>query len=233
MQPSSGDVEIDQRADDPPAVASRRLVVHGLLRASLTATVLVVLYFTLPMTGSLDASATALLTVGLLVFAAVVTWQVRAVLQSRYPGLRAVEALAAAIPLFLLVFAAAYLQIDLAEAGSFSEPLSRTDALYFTITVFSTVGFGDITPDTEPARIAAMVQMLCDLLVLGVVLQLMVGAVKTSRQRRAAASAGSADPARQGGAGAVSHRTVAEEDGPGASPSSASDEAFRGRHGHG
>jgi voltage-gated potassium channel len=101
------------------------LVVRGLLRASLTATVLVVLYFTLPLTGSLDGSAAVRLVVGLLAFAAVVTWQIRAVLRSRYPGLRAVEALAAAIPLFLLVFAAAYLRMADADAGAFTEPLKR------------------------------------------------------------------------------------------------------------
>jgi Ion channel len=161
----------------------------------------VVLYFTLPITGSLDGSAAVRLVVGLLALAGVVTWQVRAVLGSRYPGLRAVEALAAAVPLFLLVFAAAYLRMADADAGSFSEPLSRTDALYFTVTVFSTVGFGDITPRTDLARAATMVQMLGDLLAVGLVLHLMVGAVKAGLQRRAAAHAGVADSSPQGDAG--------------------------------
>jgi voltage-gated potassium channel len=40
-----------------------------------------------------------------------------------------------------------------------AEPLSRTDALYYTITVFSTVGFGDVTPRADLARIVTMVQM--------------------------------------------------------------------------
>jgi len=111
------------------------------------------------------------------------------------PGTRAcaVEALAAAIPLFLLAFAAAYLRMADADAGAFSEPLSRIDALYFTITVFSTVGFGDITPKTDLARVATMVQMLADLLVVGLVLHLIVGAVKAGLQRRGAASVGFPD----------------------------------------
>jgi voltage-gated potassium channel len=201
MHPAPGDDVIEQRVENPPVLVPRRLVVRALLRASLTVTVLVVLYFTLPLTGSLDGSAAARLVVGLLGFAGVVTWQVRAVLRSRYPGLRAIEALAAAIPLFLLLFAAAYLRMADADAGAFSEPLSRTDALYFTITVFSTVGFGDITPRADLARVVTMVQMLGDLLVVGLVLHLMVGAVKAGLQRRAAASASVPDSSPQGDAG--------------------------------
>jgi voltage-gated potassium channel len=163
---------------------------RGLLRASLTATVLVVLYFILPITGSLDGSAAVRLVIGLVALTAVVTWQVRAVLGSRYPRLRAIEALAAAIPLFLLLFAASYVRIADADPGAFSELLTRIDSLYFTITVFATVGFGDITPKSDLARVVTMVQMLGDLLVVGLVLQLMVGAVKAGLQRRATASAG-------------------------------------------
>jgi len=205
MHPASGDDVIEQELEELPAGAPRRLVVRGLLRASLTATVLVVLYFILPLTGSLDGSAALLLVVGLLVFAGLVTWQVRAVLRSPYPGLRAIEALAFAIPLFLLVFAAAYLRMADADARAFSEPLSRTDALYFTITVFATVGFGDITPKTDLTRVATMVQMLGDLLVVGLVLHLMVGAVKAGRRRQAAASAGSPEPSNGGDGGPVAN----------------------------
>jgi voltage-gated potassium channel len=193
----------------------RRLVVRALLRASGTATALVVLYFTLPLTGSIDRSTATLLVLGLLAFAGIVTWQVRSVLRSSYPGLRAIESLAAAIPLFLVLFAGLYLHIADLDGSAFSEPLSRVDALYFTITVFSTVGFGDIVPRAELARIVTMVQMLGDLVFVGLVLHVMIGAVKLGRQRRAAASAGFPDSSNQGDAGQAATPYGAEQDGSG------------------
>ena len=53
--------------------------------------------------------------------------------------------------------------MERASAASFTEPLTRTDALYFTVTVFSTVGFGDIAAKSEAARIVLIVQMPADL----------------------------------------------------------------------
>jgi voltage-gated potassium channel len=67
--------------------------------------------------------------------------------------------------------------------------------------VFSTVGFGDIAPRADLARIVTMVQMLGDLQFVGLVLHLMVGAVKLGLRRRAAASAGFPDSSNQGDAG--------------------------------
>jgi voltage-gated potassium channel len=194
--------------------APRRRVALALLRASLTATVLVVLYYAVPVSGAMDASAVALLLGGLLLFAVVISWQIRAILKSSYPALRAVEALAFAIPLFLLLFALVYFKTADLQAQAFSEPLSRTDALYFTITVFSTVGFGDITPVTQPARVVTMVQMLGDLVVVGLVLQVMLGAVKEGRQRRAADSAGPAESSHQEDAGPAAATYRANHDGP-------------------
>jgi voltage-gated potassium channel len=86
------------------------------------------------------------------------------------------------------MFAAIYVVISDGQAEAFTEPLSRTDALYLTVTVFATVGFGDIAPRSDLARVVTMVQMLGDLLVVGVVLRLMLDAVRTGRQRRDAAA---------------------------------------------
>lgn len=194
------DPMIEQPVDGLPVVVPRRLVVRAVLRAVLTSTALVLLYFTLPFAGTLDSSTAWLLALGLLGLAGVVTWQVQTILRAQYPALRAIEALAAAIPLFLLLFAAAYVLLADAQPQAFSEPLSRTDALYFTITVVSTVGFGDIVPVTDAARVATMVQMVGDLLAVGLVLRVMLGAVKAGRERRAAASARFPGPSNHGDA---------------------------------
>ena len=48
--------------------------------------------------------------------------------------------------LFLVIFAATHYLIEYRQAGSYSQPMTRLDALYFSTTMFTTVGFGDITP---------------------------------------------------------------------------------------
>jgi hypothetical protein len=122
------------------------------------------------------------------VFATVITVQVQQIARSDYPRLRAVESVAASLPLFLLTFATAYFVLAREQSSSFTEPLTRTDALYFTITVFSTVGFGDITPVTEAARVTVMIQMLGDLIAVGLIARVFVGAITAGLRRRSTAT---------------------------------------------
>jgi hypothetical protein len=69
--------------------------------------------------------------------------------------------------------------------------MTRTNALYFTVTVFATVGFGDITAKTEAARLVVTGQMLIDLIILGLGARVIVGAVTRGRQRRPEATSAS------------------------------------------
>jgi voltage-gated potassium channel len=165
------------------AAKRRRLIYGAALRGLLTAIVLVVLYYVLPDRSWNDGTALRILA-GLLVFAGITTWQVRTITGSRYPGLKAAQALGLIFPLYLLVFASTYYVMEGVSAANFTQPLTKTDALYFTVTVFSTVGFGDITPRSEPARIVLIVQMLGDLAVLGAGVRVLLEAVRRGRQRR-------------------------------------------------
>jgi hypothetical protein len=144
--------------------------------------VLVVLYYLLPLDHIKNVPAT--LVVGLLILLAIAAWQLRAVVGHRYPAVRAVEGLAITVPLFLLLFASVYLSMANSSPSNFSvHSLTRTDALYFTVTVFSTVGFGDITATSQSARVVVIVQMLLDLVALGLVVRAFVGAVQLARQQ--------------------------------------------------
>jgi hypothetical protein len=181
----------DSRLERPPLNFEHgwRTISWALLRGLLTATALVVLYAALPLDGSLSAYGGLLLAVGLVAFALTATWQIRSILAARYPVLQAIEALAIVIPLFLLTFAAIYYGLDQSDSHAFTQPVSKVDAVYFTVTVFATVGFGDIAPVSQTARIIATVQMLTDLVVLGVLLRVIIGAVQRTRQHRTESSA--------------------------------------------
>jgi len=160
----------------------RRAISLGVLRALVTATALVVLYYLLPLDRLASVPMAVSLVVGLVILVAVAAWELRAVLEARYPGVRAAEGLAATVPLFLLLFASAYYVMARGTPGSFSQHLTRTDALYFTVTTFTTVGFGDITAASQTARLVVTVQMLLDLLALGLGIRVFIGAVKRARQ---------------------------------------------------
>jgi voltage-gated potassium channel len=171
-------------SDQPAPAARRRLVAVSLLRAGASVTALVVVYYLVPLDRPLQPATLIGFGLGLAGFAAVIAWQVRAILTSDVPRLRAVQAIAVGLAVLLLLFASIYLRIAHENPDSFTEPLSKTDSLYFTITVFATVGFGDITPRTELARIITMIQMLTGLIVVGLVARILLGAVQTAVQRR-------------------------------------------------
>jgi hypothetical protein len=88
------------------------------------------------------------------------------------------------IPFYLVLFASTYFLMQRSSATNFTQPLTRTDSLYFTVTVFATVGFGDITAKSETARIVLAVQMLADLALLGAGVRVLLGAVRRGQERR-------------------------------------------------
>ena len=163
----------------------RRHIARGLLGAVVVTTVLVVLYFTLPLNLMNSVPVGVSLVVALLILLGVSIWQVRAITRAAHPGVRAVVALACVAPLFLLLFAASYFLLAQDDPASFStQTLTRTDALYFTVTVFATVGFGDISATSQIARRLVTFQMVLDLLVLGLGIRVFVGAVQRGRQHQ-------------------------------------------------
>lgn len=166
-----------------PDIRRRTIVLAG-VRSLVIVILIVVAFFTLPFDRPRGAGPIAGLVIGLILVATILTLQIRATMRSPYPGMRAFEALASSGPLFLVLFASAHYLIEHHATHSYSQTMTRLDALYFTFTVFTTVGFGDIAPVSELARTVTMLQMVADVLVIFVVARVLFGAVKVGIERR-------------------------------------------------
>ncbi len=162
----------------------RRHLIAAVLQAAVTTSVILAAYYLLPLEHRAHQSVVLRLGVGMALFVAALSYEIRSITKSSNPMLRAGVAMATIIPLFIVVFAWIYLTMSRYSPSAFGHQLGRTSALYFTVSVFSTVGFGDITPHTDGARLVTTVQMLADLAVVAVVVRLILGAATSGVRLR-------------------------------------------------
>jgi voltage-gated potassium channel len=171
----------------------QRVVARTAFRILISVVLLFALYGAMPAADRTGLGTLVRLFVGLIIFGALLGWQVLKIMGAEHPELRAAEALAIAIPVVLIVFAFTYLSLSHAQPGSFSERLTHVSAVYFVITVISTVGFGDITPKTDAAMILVSFQIMLDLvlfvgIVRAVFFAAQVGVRRRQTEREAATS---------------------------------------------
>ncbi|MFD4977301.1 potassium channel family protein [Streptomyces sp. NPDC058424] len=62
--------------------------------------------------------------------------------------------------------------------------MTRTDALYFALTTFTTVGYGDITARSQTGRVLAMLQMTGGLLLVGVAARVLTDAIQAGLRQQ-------------------------------------------------
>jgi voltage-gated potassium channel len=170
--------------DGLPCRQRRRLVLRAFVRTIATVAVIVVAYFIAPLSHAMSPVTIIELVLLALAIFAMIGWQIWRITQSDYPTLRAVEALAFIVPAYLVFFATIYYLMNHANPATFGTSQTKLDSLYFSATVFTTVGFGDISAKTQPARAVVLCQMVLDLVILGMVVRLVVNAVKIGQKRR-------------------------------------------------
>ncbi|MDN5769662.1 MAG: potassium channel family protein [Microlunatus sp.] len=177
----------DGRAHDDLVIEAgppRRTLLVALLRSLVSVSVVVASYFWLPLSHRSESFSLAELVGGLVLVGVALAIQFRAIVRSPYPLMKAVEALCITGPLFIVVFSVLHFEIGSVQAGSYSQPMTRLDALYFTMTTFATVGYGDISPVSQPARVVALLQMVLGLILVGVVARVITGAAQLGVRRR-------------------------------------------------
>lgn len=164
----------------------RRAAAVQILAGVIVGLALLAAYFLLPLDLFAGWPVWLTLTSGVVLLGVVTVLQVRSVVASNSPAARAAGALMQTIPFFLLLFAAEYYVLAVGDPDIFNQPdLTRMDMLYFTVTVFSTVGFGDIVATGQTVRGMVTVQMILDLIVIGAVVKVFLGAVQIARGEHA------------------------------------------------
>ena len=174
----------------PTPAQRRRVLLIAVVRGLSVTTVLTVAYFYLPLEHLATFPFAAIIVGGVVILTVVTFHQVRSIIRAAHPAAKGIEALTLIGPLFLLLFASTYFLMSQADSGSFNlSGLTRSDTLYFTVTVFATVGFGDIVATSHSARALVTVQMILDLILIGAVIRSVIEAVRMARRSPVAPSA--------------------------------------------
>jgi len=164
--------------------ARRRQAARTWARPAVAAILIMTAYFLLPLRlAELAGEQFLLRGSGLLVCLGALTWLVgRQVRRALDPGRRVGERLAMLVTLVVVVvtvFAVIYVTI----AEQFAGLETRMDALYFSVTTLTTVGYGDIAAKGQVARAIVTVQMMFDLIIVTSAISLVISAVTPGRAR--------------------------------------------------
>lgn len=89
------------------------------------------------------------------------------------PQYHRVQQLLTALYLLVLGFAVLYIVTETVAPEQFAGLVNRTDALYFSVTIMGTVGFGDVHAAGTVGRLMVTVQMLFNLIYLGTALRVL------------------------------------------------------------
>jgi voltage-gated potassium channel len=128
---------------------------------------LVAVYAAVPLSGRGQAWGILIGLCALMAVIPVLARRIRAVLQADKPVTEAIAAIAVAFTLITLGSASTYFAMASADPGQFRGLATKVDAVYFAVTVMSTVGFGDIVPVGQAARLVTTFHIIATLSFVG------------------------------------------------------------------
>jgi voltage-gated potassium channel len=88
------------------------------------------------------------------------------------------------VAVLVLSYSWVYLSMSRSQPEAFSEVLDKQSAAYFTVTVLSTVGFGDIVPKLGAPRMVVTSQMIIGFTLFTLAIKVVTGSAKRAIQIR-------------------------------------------------
>lgn len=172
-----------------PLPSTRHVIRAGLplaLAALATAAGILVVYAVLPLPQKDDPPWLVVLSIAVvsLVYVTAGVWALFRIHRSSHPLRTGVTALVVMLTAVVVIFALAYLALSIDDVGNFNVPLDKVSALYFTMTILTTVGFGDIHAVSHAAMIAVMVQMVVSLTLITTGARVLVAATRQATRRK-------------------------------------------------
>ncbi len=168
--------------DDLGRVKRLKLIVANTARTLTAAVALLIAYFWFPTDRGPTAGVFVVLAGGLIAFAVVTVLQIRQLKRAPYPMLRGVQALLMVSLMFIVAFSLTYVLMAQADPAAFSEPMTKSAAIYFTVTTVATVGFGDIVATTDATRLVVTVQMLMGIGILATTARVVLSTTQSRHQ---------------------------------------------------
>jgi len=191
-----------EELDDSPEIASTLNVptmkdvarsFPGFARRTLLPVIVIIFWFSLPVDNGLsrrvELIADALFVLlWLVLFAVYLRRQVRSIHRAGSPQTQWIESLIVLSVLFVCIFARAYRILAIDQPDVFTQPMDTLNSYYYSLTILTTVGFGDIAPLTPGAKVLTMVQMVMDVALIGLVVKVLASAAQTAKEQVAAQS---------------------------------------------
>ena len=148
----------------------------------------VALYFVVPATPRLPADAIVARGVTSALWLVLLAWLlVRQLRLQVDQGDRRIDGLVVSVVAVVVVFSLAFYLMALQRPGEIAGLHTRVDALYFTMSTLTTVGFGDVHATGQTARVLVIVQMVFNVVFVTTAAALLSSRIRSVAAERAAA----------------------------------------------
>jgi voltage-gated potassium channel len=141
---------------------------------------MLVIFYSVPVNTQESAGRAAISVLITLLGIAALAWaiveQLKRQLHSRSEDIHTLVML---LVLVAMVFALGFFVLEEHNPGQLSGVSTRTDALYFTMSTLTTVGYGDVHADGQLARGLVIVQLIFNAVFVGALVSTVVGAIRS------------------------------------------------------